>query len=80
LEEVKEKVVEALRSVIDPELRINLVDAGIIRDVEVKNGIVKIRISFTTPFCPLANLLILNIRNAVKKVEGVKSVDIEVIF
>lgn len=80
MEEIKEKVIEALRSVIDPELRINIVDAGIIRDVEVEDGIVRIKMSFTTPFCPLANLLILNIRKAVEKVEGVKSVDVEVIF
>lgn len=80
MEEIKERVIEALKSVIDPELRINLVDAGIVRDVEVEGGVVRIRVSFTTPFCPLANFLILSIRKAVERIEGVKSVEIEVIF
>jgi len=80
LEEIREKVIEALKGIIDPELKMNLVDAGLIRDVEVEGGAVRIKISFTTPFCPLANFLIFSIRKAVEKVEGVKSVDIEVIF
>ncbi|RZN62469.1 MAG: hypothetical protein DSO07_10570 [Thermoproteota archaeon] len=80
MEEIREKVVEALKGIIDPELKMNLVDAGLIRDVEVEGGVVRIKISFTTPFCPLANFLIFSIRRAVEKIEGVKSVDIEVIF
>jgi metal-sulfur cluster biosynthetic enzyme len=80
LEEIREKVIEALKGIIDPELKMNLVDAGLIRDVEVEGGVVRIKISFTTPFCPLANFLIFSIRRAVEKIEGVKSVDIEVIF
>jgi metal-sulfur cluster biosynthetic enzyme len=80
LEEIREKVIEALKGIIDPELKMNLVDAGLIRDVEVEGGVVRIKISFTTSFCPLANFLIFSIRRAVEKIEGVKSVDIEVIF
>ncbi|RSN75935.1 metal-sulfur cluster assembly factor [Candidatus Methanodesulfokora washburnensis] len=80
MEEIREKVIEALKGIIDPELKMNLVDAGLIRDVEVEGGVVRIKISFTTPFCPLANFLIFSIRRAVEKIEGVKSVDIEVIF
>jgi metal-sulfur cluster biosynthetic enzyme len=70
LEEIREKVIEVLKGIIDPELKMNLVDAGLIRDVEVEGGVVRIRISFTTPFCPLANFLIFSIRRAVEKVEG----------
>ncbi len=76
----KEMVLAALRTVIDPEVSVNIVDLGLVYGVEVKDGSVKIIMTLTTPMCPLGPLIIDNVRVAVERIEGVKSVDVEVTF
>jgi len=78
----KEKVVKALKSVYDPEIpMLSVVDLGLIYDVEVKEGgEVDIKMTLTAPGCPLAHVLPGMIREAVKKVEGVKEVKVEVVW
>jgi len=71
---------EALKSVIDPELGINIVDLGLIYDIVINKGAVKVKMTLTTPMCPLGPLIIENARKAVEGVPGVKDVDIEVTF
>ncbi|MCD6403843.1 aromatic ring hydroxylase [Nanoarchaeota archaeon] len=76
----KEEVLEALKEVIDPELGINIVDLGLICDVEIEKGYVRIRMTFTTPFCPLAGMFLEQIKNKVLELKGVKDVDVELTF
>jgi len=71
---------EALKSVIDPELGINIVDLGLIYDIVINKGAVKVKMTLTTPMCPLGPLIVENARKAVEGVPGVKDVDIEVTF
>lgn len=47
-------IYEQLKQVIDPELQINIVDLGLVYDVSVKDGLVKILLTLTTPGCPLS--------------------------
>jgi len=71
---------EALKSVIDPELGINIVDLGLIYDIVINKGAVKVKMTLTTPMCPLGPLIVENARKAVEGVPGVKDVDIEITF
>ena len=50
---IKEAVLDALRDVIDPELGINIVDLGLVYGVEILNGQVTVRMTMTSPACPL---------------------------
>ena len=52
-----EHVWEALRQVLDPELGINVVDLGLVYDVAVDNGTVRVAMKMTTPTCPLSAYL-----------------------
>ena len=65
---------------MDPELGISIVKMGMIKSISVKNGEVKITFTPTTPFCPMIGYLAEEIRKAVKKVKGVKKVEVEVSF
>lgn len=78
---VSEKDVrKALRKVKDPELHLDLVVLGLIYGIEINETHVIARISLTSPFCPAANQIIDDAKNAVLGVEGVESADVELTF
>ncbi|MEO8246129.1 MAG: metal-sulfur cluster assembly factor [Chloroflexota bacterium] len=69
---------EALRTVIDPELGVNIVDLGLVYDARVTDGRAQILITTTTPACPLGPYLTDGIRWALLKLDGILDVDVEV--
>lgn len=73
-----EMVIEALRRVIDPELRRDIVSAGMVKDVQVEGGKVKFTLELTTPACPLRNYLVTAARQAVESLQGVEQVEVDV--
>jgi metal-sulfur cluster biosynthetic enzyme len=77
----KDTVLDALKAVIDPEIGINVVDLGLIYNIDISNNnIVKIKMTLTTPMCPLSTYLVENVRNTIQKISGVKKVDVDVVF
>jgi len=73
----KEKAIEILRTVMDPELHKDLVTLNMIQDLEVNNGVVKFTIQLTTPACPLKTKIEADARKAFEGVAGVKEVIIK---
>ena len=73
------EIIEALRNVYDPEIPVNIFDLGLIYDIRIDDteGKVKILMTLTTPTCPVSEELPAWIERAVKNVEGVKKVEIE---
>jgi len=79
---LKKDIMDKLREVIDPEVGLNIVDMGLIKDVTiVSEGKVKIKMSLTVPsfLCPLARYLVQNVKVAAESVPGVKEVEVEVV-
>jgi len=73
----KEQVVDALRSVIDPELRRDIVELEMVRSVEVDpNGVVDVMVSLTTPGCPIRSHFQTGVAQAVRELEGVAGVNV----
>ena len=77
---VEKGVVEALRGVMDPELGISIVDLGLIYGVEMEGGKATIKMTFTTPACPMLHFLISRVEDAARKVEGVKEVEVKLVW
>lgn len=73
----KEKAIEILRTVMDPELQKDLVSLNMIHDLEVNEGVVKFTIQLTTPACPLRARIESDARKAFEGVAGVKEVVIK---
>lgn len=73
----QEKVLSALRSVIDPDLKKDIVSLGFVKDVRVCDGNVAFKIELTTPACPVKDELREQSKNAVLALEGVSDVAIE---
>ena len=74
----KEEVYEKLKEVIDFELGANVVDLGLIYDVEIKENSVHVIMTLTTPFCPLGKKIVADVKKAVESL-GVKA-DVELTF
>ena len=76
----EDQVRKALRQVKDPELNLDLVVLGLIYDVQVDGAHVEVTMSLTSPACPVAGEILNQAREAVEKVEGVESADVELTF
>lgn len=76
-----EAVRQALRQVKDPELDMNIVDLGLVYDVEVdEGGLVRINMTLTSPGCPAGPMITNDIYKAVRALDGVKDVDIDIVW
>jgi metal-sulfur cluster biosynthetic enzyme len=76
----KEKVLDALRQVNDPELGINLVDLGLIYDVEIEQSNVQIDMTLTTPGCPMHSFIARQAWQAVNNMPGVADAKIRIVW
>ncbi|MGE4427529.1 MAG: Mrp/NBP35 family ATP-binding protein [Solirubrobacteraceae bacterium] len=62
----REEILQALEAVIDPELRKNVVELGMVRDITIREGAVDVKISLTTKGCPLRNHFVVAVRKALR--------------
>jgi metal-sulfur cluster biosynthetic enzyme len=76
----EEDVMDALSNVIDPELGLDFVELGLIYAVEVAEGNVKVTFTLTTPGCPIGPQVNEQIEEFVGEVDGVKTVESEMVF
>ena len=71
---------QTLRTVKDPELNLNIIDLGLVYDVEVEDGEVHIEMTLTSPGCPAGPMITNDAHKAVRALEGVKDVSIEIVW
>ena len=78
LEALKGHIIEAMRQVYDPELPLNIYDLGLIYEVNInERGATHLLMTLTNPACPVAGTLPKEVEEAVKKVKGLSSVQVE---
>jgi metal-sulfur cluster biosynthetic enzyme len=70
----------ALRQVKDPELDLNIVDLGLVYDVAVDQGEVRVKMTLTSPGCPAGPQIVHDADRTIKGLDGVKDVDIEIVW
>ena len=70
----------ALKTVKDPELGLDLVVLGLVYEIEVEDCDAKVMISLTSPFCPVAGQIVDEAKAAVVGVDGVESAEVELTF
>jgi metal-sulfur cluster biosynthetic enzyme len=72
---------KALRAVKDPELNLNIIDIGLVYDVEVEEpGRVQVRMTLTSPGCPAGTEIIDDVKRVLADMEGVESVDVDLVW
>ena len=79
--ELIKSIVKALRSVHDPEIPVNIYDLGLIYDLEVdEQGVAQVRMTLTAPNCPMADVILAQVLEKVKLVEGVVDANVELVW
>ena len=76
----RDEVMEVLRQVEDPELGMDIVDLGLLYEVEVADSTAKVTYSLTSMGCPAGPLIAQDIEGAVRQVEGIQDVELELTF
>ena len=76
----KEDVMKVLKEVTDPEISIDIVTLELIRNVEIKDDVVNIKMTLTTPMCPYGPMMVEEVKSMVKELKGVKEVNVELTF
>ncbi len=75
------RVLEAIRSCYDPEIPVNIYDLGLIYNVDVDaEGSVRVDMTLTSPACPVAGTLPIEVENKVKAVDGVTAAKVEIVW
>ena len=78
--ELKEKIIDEIKKIYDPELPVNIYDLGLIYDVQVNEKKAKIKMTLTTPNCPVAESLPKEVKEGAMQVEGIEEVDLELVW
>ena len=79
--EIEGKIVEALKKVYDPEIPVNVYDLGLIYEIDYTDKKeANIEMTLTAPNCPVVDILIMDVENAVSAVEEVEKVNINLVF
>jgi len=80
-DELKPRLIEALRTIRDPELPLNIYDLGLIYALEVyEGGRVRILMTLTTPGCPVAQEFPSSVESVLRRVPGVTDVKVELVW
>lgn len=79
--ELQKQVIEALRTVYDPEIPLNLYDLGLIYDIDIDDmNNVRIRMTLTTPHCPVAETMPEKVAAAVRSIDVINQVDVDLVW
>ncbi|WOC51953.1 SUF system Fe-S cluster assembly protein [Bergeyella porcorum] len=78
---IGDNIIQALKTVYDPEIPVDIYELGLVYDVQISDeGSVKVVMTLTTPNCPVAESLPAEVKEKVAGVEGVKDVDLQLTF
>ena len=79
--ELKEKIIKEIKKIYDPEIPVNIYELGLIYDVKVdNNNNVKVKMTLTTPNCPVAESLPKEVKDSIMEIKEVKNVDLDLVW
>ncbi|WP_135612302.1 metal-sulfur cluster assembly factor [Methanococcoides sp. AM1] len=76
----KEDVMKVLKKCYDPEIPINIVDLGLVYNVDVEGDQANIKMTLTTPSCPMYAVILDNVKQKVESIDGIKKAEIELVW
>lgn len=78
---MKEKIIEQIKTVFDPEIPVDIYELGLIYTIDISDaGAVDVKMTLTSPMCPVADSLPMEVQEKIIGVEGVTDVDMQVVF
>ncbi|PJW17021.1 MULTISPECIES: metal-sulfur cluster assembly factor [Geobacillus] len=76
--DVRELAIQQLKTVLDPELGINVVDLGLIYDLKIEDGHINVLMTLTTPGCPLHDSIAGGVKRVLEHIDGIRDVRVQV--
>ena len=76
----KDDIIGALKTVFDPEIPVNIWDMGLVYDIDIAKDSVNIKMTFTSPTCPMMEDILTQVKNAVSAVVGPVLVNVELVW
>jgi FeS assembly SUF system protein len=81
MNDIKNKVIEEIKKIFDPEIPVNIYELGLIYKIEVdEQNNVKVDMTLTSPNCPVAESLPNDVKNCIKKIDGVSDVNLNLVW
>ncbi len=79
--DLREQIIDTLKTIYDPEIPVNIYDLGLIYDVQVdEQGAVRIAMTLTAPACPVAAMLPRQVEQRVRELPGVKEASVQLVW
>jgi FeS assembly SUF system protein len=79
--ELKDRIISALKEIYDPEIPVNIYDLGLIYRIDIdENAIVHLDMTLTAPGCPVAQTFPIQVADAIRAVDGVEDVILEMVW
>jgi len=76
----REQVMDMLHNCYDPEIPVNIVDLGLVYDVQVADDTVNVKMTLTSPGCPAHGMITESVKEKLESIEGVHQVNIEIVW
>jgi len=76
----QETFIDALKTVVDPELHVNIVDLGLIYTIQSREDEVDVEMTLTTPACPAGPEILKNAVEALERIEGIKKANVKLVM
>ena len=78
--DLKEKVIAEIKKIYDPEIPVNIYELGLVYDIIINNSEVKIKMTLTSPNCPVAESLPKEVKDSVLEINEVSKVDLDLVW
>ena len=78
--DLKEKVITEIKKIYDPEIPVNIYELGLIYDIKVKDKDVEVKMTLTTPNCPVAESLPKEVKDSIMELKDVNKVDLDLVW
>ena len=78
--DLKEKVIAEIKKIYDPEIPVNIYELGLIYDVSIKGKDVSVKMTLTTPNCPVAESLPKEVKDSILEIKEVNKVDLDLVW
>jgi FeS assembly SUF system protein len=81
IKELGDKIIKMISTIYDPEIPVNIYELGLIYDVEIsEDRDVRIEMTLTSPNCPVAESLPVDVENKVKEIDSIENVKVNIVF
>ena len=78
--DLKEKVITEIKKIYDPEIPVNIYELGLIYDIKIKDKYVQVKMTLTTPNCPVAESLPKEVKDSIMELKEVNKVDLDLVW